>query len=899
MSVLDSKTAGRHRVLNPRAAAIVAVTAFVFLFGTRKLHDRQFSKTVDFLRESAYASLNAEDYRNARLQLNQYLSFRSSDLDAREKLSALLSTHIRTQPALEQAFHLNEELLRNDLPQKDLRLNQARIAVDLGKCSDAEAHLKILQKLGDESAEVWYLSAHCAKEGRRTEEAVRCYQRALACANPPEQAFDELATLAIANPHLMLDPEAILDQMVLSCNSAEASRLRAMHLVESGKFTESLRHVWNGLLSAPDDVALNAILVHCLQLNNVITEPQHSNPQELSQARDTDLLRGIRHLAGCVERNPQQTSFRVDLAALLWKDQQKSEAMNVLETGISHDSRAFPLHRALLEYLLTLEQTDKAARLLGSLPASALPKAEFELLNGRVQMLRKDWKNADLSFQRAVAWSEPDSALQKRAQLLLAVCRSNSGDAATAVDAFRTVVAGAPDSVAGRLGMASAWLKSGRKDMAIAEYRHLLDVPGVPAFLADLLIQRNLEQPAGLRNWNEVAEIVRDGNPLITDQTQRTLLQIDLLMASGRITEAIARLESALAIAPANAALQRALAKLNGEMNDELRGRLTQLASEMPENDDVLAALVRLNLGANRPEGALAMLENIATGQQNPAESLVLAIRTAERVIALETRLGRTEYHEVIQDATRRNAYKLASIDAGYEATLMRILARQRRTAEALKRARSIDVSQGPAIKASALMALVRYASPRQSVVQDVMRELVSMINATPNSTALRICYADALLYDDHMETAAQVLEQIQNAPPDDGEVAARQAWILAVAAGSSQKATELITHAVQMQPGNPTFRVMQARVLLAAEKYEEALATLNSIEDQQLSQAALTYKASALLETEQPGEAWQAVERIRLDNLRDAMFPADEELLQTVLNRLNQFTTASRTKPN
>ena len=75
------------------------------------------------------------------------------------------------------------------------------------------------------------------------------------------------------------------------------------------------------------------------------------------------------------------------------------------------------------------------------------------------------------------------------------------------------------------------------------------------------------------------------------------------------------------------------------------------------------------------------------------------------------------------------------------------------------------------------------------------------MIKVAPENTALRICYADALLYDDYLETAAQVLEQIQNAPPDDGEVAARQAWILAVESGSPQKATDLIAHAIQMQP--------------------------------------------------------------------------------------------------
>ena len=90
----------------------------------------------------------------------------------------------------------------------------------------------------------------------------------------------------------------------------------------------------------------------------------------------------------------------------------------------------------------------------------------------------------------------------------------------------------------------------------------------------------------------------------------------------------------------------------------------------------------------------------------------------------------------------------------------------------------------------------------------------------------------------------------------------------------------------------------MHGRVLLAAGKYAEVLSTLNSLNEQHLSQAALTYKAAALLEMEELGDAWRVVEQIRLHDLRDTMFPADEHLLQTVLNRLNQFTTASRTQP-
>jgi len=275
MSVLNTKSERRHRVVNPRAALIVVAVTLALMFGTTKLHSLQFGKTVEFLRQSAYASLEAQDYRKARTALSQYLAFRSSDMEAREKLSALLSTHIRTRSALEQAFLMNEELLRNNLPQQELRLQQARIAVDLGRCSDAQAHLKMLQQLQADSAEIWYLSGHCAKEERKSAEAARCFQRSLECQNPPEAAFEELASMAAGNPQLKLDAETIQDQMVMTCGTAEAFRIRAMRYVEQGKFSLALPHVWQGLQSAPDDLALNAILVTSLRSRDEdISTPQ-------------------------------------------------------------------------------------------------------------------------------------------------------------------------------------------------------------------------------------------------------------------------------------------------------------------------------------------------------------------------------------------------------------------------------------------------------------------------------------------------------------------------------------------------------------------------------------------------------------------------------------------------
>ena len=147
-------------------------------------------------------------------------------------------------------------------------------------------------------------------------------------------------------------------------------------------------------------------------------------------------------------------------------------------------------------------------------------------------------------------------------------------------------------------------------------------------------------------------------------------------------------------------------------------------------------------------------------------------------------------------------------------------------------------------------------------------------------------------------EKTKQVLHQLQDSSPDDSEVKARLAWILAVTADDSKKSRDLIDHAIRMQPENPAFRVIEGRVLLSAGRFQDALDTLSSINERYLSQAAITYRAAALLELDETEEAWRAVKEIGCGHLKDPMFAADERLLETIKNRLNKFTTSLRTQP-
>ena len=90
---------------------------------------------------------------------------------------------------------------------------------------------------------------------------------------------------------------------------------------------------------------------------------------------------------------------------------------------------------------------------------------------------------------------------------------------------------------------------------------------------------------------------------------------------------------------------------------------------------------------------------------------------------------------------------------------------------------------------------------------------------------------------------------------------------------------------------------MIEGRVLLAAGKYADVLSNLNELKADGLSQAALTYQAAAFLKMNETDEAWRIVEQIRLHDVREPMFPADEKLLQIVQNQLAEMTTVLRTQ--
>ncbi len=898
MTDLVTKNGPRSRVINPRAALILGVVVAVAVVGMRRLHDQQFSRTLQFLRDTAFKSVAAKDYRTAQLQLTQYLAMKSNDLEAREQLSLLLTEHIRTPQALEQAFRLNEELLRKGQSDNNLRLRHARVAVQLKRMSDADAHLKLLQNAMPDNAEVWYFSGLTAEATRNFTGAAASYKRSIRCGSKVPEAFAALARLETDETPPEFKADTLLEQMVLQCPTAKAHQIRADYLIAAGRGDDAINDLWLALEETPEDLPLNAKLVRCLQRSvklTAVSAQQLSSPHS-SSASDL-VAKAIKHFRMQVEKSPQNANMRVYLAAILWKNGDRSLAISAIEKGILKNPRAFALHQTLIEYLVSTGEAVKARRMLESIPAGALTREVAHYCLGRILMTEERWKEACAEFEESLAFGKKDSGLHSQAQLSLAICRSRSGDASASLESFRAVVSDNPESVSARLGMASAWVRSGQLDLAIAEYRQMQDVPGVPAYLADLLIQKNLQQPSSLRNWTEVDELLREHSPAITDAVQRLLLRADRLFAAGEILSAIRTLENGKSVYPNRREVTSALARLSGEHAAGIRDRLVQLVKDDPANPELHAALIMQSLVQPVSTEVLSKTIEIAkpTALLNREQSLHLAIQTLRHIVEMNRRVNRLESVAGLDEAAIKYATQLASMNPAYERTLIRSLVESDKVDEAIMYLGGTAVRGEPKMRAAAILELARHSGQRNDVFEIAAKDVYSLVTKNPADVSLRLSYADLMILGRQYSIAEQTLEPLQSIANQDGAIDARRAWIRAAEERDLEEALRFATEAVKLNSREPAFREVQARVLLTQKMFGKSLEVLQTIPAESLSLAGQVYRAVALWNLDRTAEAQVVFDQIHAQNDADFLFPADNDLLRTISNRFLQPTTALR----
>lgn len=893
-----SKQHSAQRVINLRALLMLLIIVGGTVVGMRKLHSRQFSRTVEFVRQAAYQAVTDGDYPAARLQMTRYLAMKRNDIPAQEKLSWLLSEKIGTHSALQQAFRLNEDLLRQGFDESQLRLRQAEIAVRLNQMADAEAHLKLLRSSRADDPRVWYLSGVTASAKRDTVAAIEYLKRSLRCREKVPEAFSLLAELSGDSATGEWTSEVLLARMTEECPSVEAWRIRAEWLLRENRPAEGIGYLWKALEKAPDDPRLNSMLVNCLK--DLQATAVHNSARGQSSATDHEFQQAIGHFRERMEYNPEIPQFWLFLAAVLTQSDDRPEAIRILEAGIQKLPLAFQLHQTLIEYLVACGDTGKARQVFASLPERALPRDVSCFCEASILMTERRFKEAASRFEQAMAFAKQGSQVLSRAQLGLAICRSRIGGPGAAVEAFRGVIAGNPDLASARLGMAEAWERAGRPELAIAEYRQLLGNPGIAACLTDLLIQQNLALPAALRNWEEVDQLLLPENPQIHDPVQRALLRTDRLFASGQIVTAILTLEKTSRQFPDRVQVTSALKRLQSEYAPLLEVRLRKLIHENPRNAEAWAALAHLAFSLERQEDAFLILNELRNVRPDPENTEAphgerpLLSQMIRLLIRMETLAGRTTYLRQLWQEDVDLSRGLAASNPRFESMLITALCASEQESDAVAWIQSTPVAD-PVARGLAILELVRAQPSRKQLLPVAGQQLFTLVSAHPHQFTLRLQYAELMLFGGFRTQAEEILESLESVPETAGEAFARRAWLKAVQDPDPTEAVELMSRAIQAAPQHPSVLESRARVLIAAEEFQEALRTIEQIPVSQRTGASELYRAAGLQGLNRTAEVFDSLEQLSDSGAAEMLLPDDETLYQTLQNRMERNSVSLR----
>lgn len=906
MSVMTVDRGNRPRVLNPTAAVILAVIAVSLVVGMRALHDRQIAVTVEFLRSLAVRSFEAGDYRSAHAHLLQYLAMNPGDRSARNHLSWLLTEVIGTPRAMEQAYRINEELLRAGPGDDDIRKRQARTAVRLNYMADADAHLKRLRQSRPDDGEVWYLSAVVSDAARDREKAVHLLERAIECPSKVPESYALLAGLTSEKSDPQYSADALMTRMVSECPSGRTHHLRADYFIERTQYHAAVSELWMSLEETPDDMVLNTKLVRCLdamvnERRNSGSVPQNSastvpTENELSDEKEhhdlpRNLQRAVRHFEQRIAVNPHAPALRVHLAGVLWKSERYADAITTLESGIQLLPHAYTLHEVLIEYLVADSQPDKALRILESVPAGGFSRAVYHYCRGRILMAQQQWSDAAEEMELAIAHSSRSTGLQARARVSYALCRSRNGEPQAAIEAYRHVIAASPGSFAGRLGIASALVDAGQLELALGEYRQLKHLPGVSACLADLLIRRNLSVPEALQNWSEIDRLTQDESPEIHDPVQRLLLRADRFFASGDPAAAIRILETGRTQFPHRREIANAWNRVTGELSDDILKRLNQQLEFDPHNPE-LHTLVLNQILISKGVDAVTqhvhtLMSSLRSSGSRPGQTQLTMIRALLMVSETHRKSGATSSADTLLMTARNCIAELNSGNPAHAVQSVRILSQYGLYQESIRLVNQLPDSVSPTEKAAVVVEIARNIPVSDPIPGQMYQLLYEMVTQHSELPELRIHYAELLLLGRHHDTADRVLEPLPSAtgnPRVQARAMALRAWLRAANNSDPDRALDLAQQARSLDPENVSHQEILARVQLSRAEVSTALQILDSIAPSEITPTTRLYRALALNSLNRIEEARKELASLGQTKVRPRFFPADEELVLTLI---------------
>ncbi|HKB01460.1 MAG TPA: tetratricopeptide repeat protein, partial [Gemmataceae bacterium] len=324
---------------------------------------------------------------------------------------------------------------------------------------------------------------------------------------------------------------------------------------------------------------------------------------------------------------------------------------------------------------------------------------------------------------------------------------------------------------------------------------------------------------------------------------------------------------------------------------DDARPLTARLAAGA-QDARVAAAAGRFHTLANEPADVLALIERYvraadagtadAAGRQRQAAELL------DQFSRLAAQKGLSGSRALLDGARER--YR-ASLRAFPEAVIpmAALLAFHGEVQPAFDELERQKARLSPTALITAGVAVLRsgQANPRQ--FQSVKAWIDTALVAAPGSIPLKLNLGELHALQRDFATAEQVYRDVLKADPKNAVALNNLAWILAPRPDAADQALQLADRAIELYGSTGEMLDTRARILIAAGKYDRAVADLNDAIGQSGTALRYFHLAIAQLKMEKPEEALKAFQRARARGLDPkAIHPHDLPTYKALSDRIS-----------
>ena len=544
-----------HRFLAIVLISVVAMGALMFV-----IHRFQMSRQTVFFGDQARIALHSGKYDEA-IRLYQ-LSLRLNPQD-RDLLLGVAEAYERTgqyQKAYESSQRA-QQVIGQDR-QNQLRL--VRTGLMMGRYGDVIASLQPLIETaeintpndsplvpleGDTRSELHALLGRALVGNRETAAAVDAFQKAIDAGEAPLDVYARLASL---QDNELRDADAAkqtLDRMVSeNAGNAKARIIRGQRWLRQSELVQAESDAEHAMKLAREAVHTKVVDADASGTQApLIAATEFASEVALAQdqfGRSTGIL------SDAIEAFPNHATFyRMAYMTLIQQREVTSDpaervalsnrAVKILTTGIARAPSDSTLLWILAADHLENDRLEDARRVTDQLGQLGYTAPLVNYLDARLEAAAGDVYSAALRMEKVRSDVVESPDVVRLVDLTLADLYEKMGDFDRQIAVLRRLVGQDTFSLPARERLAFAFLRVGRIDEAVAEYRLITDRPGVPIQaplnFARLLLMQNLGRDPESRDWSQLISVI---DQLATEPTlavDAALLRAEVFAASDKL----------------------------------------------------------------------------------------------------------------------------------------------------------------------------------------------------------------------------------------------------------------------------------------------------------------------------------------------------------------------------